>query len=105
MPKAPRAQGLFDPWALDAGGAIDRAQAQLAEERRTFYVALSRARERLVVSTSPGVRRSVPSRFCDEAFGPLPHPIAPGADAPPVTLAEAVASYPRTLAAPHPSRP
>ena len=99
MPKAHRAQGLFDPWALDVGSAIDRAQAQLAEERRTFYVALSRARERLVVSTSPGVRRSVPSRFCDEAFGALPDPIAPGADAPPVTTAEAVASYRRTLAA------
>jgi superfamily I DNA/RNA helicase/RecB family exonuclease len=98
MPKAHRAQGLFDPWALDAGTAIDRAQAQLAEERRTFYVALSRARERLVVSTSPGVRRSVPSRFCDEAFGSLPDTITPGADAPPVTLGEAVASYRRTLA-------
>jgi len=97
MPKAHRAQGLFDPWALDAGGAIDRAQAQLAEERRTFYVAITRARERLVVSTSPGVRRSVPSRFCDEAFGVLPDPIAPGAEAPPVTMAEAVASYRRTL--------
>jgi RecB family exonuclease len=98
MPKAHRAQGLFDPWALDAGSAIDRAQAQLAEERRTFYVALSRARERLVVSTSPGVRRSVPSRFCDEAFGALPETITPGAEAPPVTLGEAVASYRRTLA-------
>jgi RecB family exonuclease len=98
MPKAHRAQGLFDPWALDAGSAIDRAQAQLAEERRTFYVAITRARERLVVSTSPGVRRSVASRFCDEAFGALPDPIAPGADAPPVTMAEAVARHRRTLA-------
>ena len=99
MPKAHRAQGLFDPWALEAGSAIDRAQAQLAEERRTFYVALSRARDRLVVSTSPGVRRSVPSRFCDEAFGSLPDPIPPGGDAPPVTVAEAVAQCRRTLAA------
>ena len=99
MPKAHRAQGLFDPWALEAGSAIDRAQAQLAEERRTFYVAITRARDRLVVSTSPGVRRSVPSRFCDEAFGaPLPDPIVPGAETPPVTMAEAVASYRRTLA-------
>ena len=97
MPKAHRAQGLFDPWALDAGTAIDRAQAQLAEERRTFYVAVTRARERLVVSTSPGVRRSVPSRFCDEAFGALPDPITPGAETPPVTMAEAVASFRRAL--------
>jgi superfamily I DNA/RNA helicase/RecB family exonuclease len=99
MPKAHRAQGLFDPWALDAGSAIDRAQSQLAEERRTFFVAITRARERLVVSTSPGVRRSVPSRFCDEAFGSLPDPIPPGADAPPVTMGEAVAHLRRTLAA------
>ena len=54
IPKAHRAQGLFDPWALERGGAIDRAQAQLAEERRTLYVALTRARRRLLVTTSPG---------------------------------------------------
>jgi superfamily I DNA/RNA helicase len=35
IPKAHRAQGLFDPWALELGSAVDRAQAQLAEERRT----------------------------------------------------------------------
>ncbi|MGH2760781.1 MAG: ATP-dependent helicase, partial [Actinomycetota bacterium] len=78
IPKAHRAQGLFDPWALERGGAIERAQAQLAEERRTLYVALSRARRRLLVTTSPGVRKATPSRFCEEAFGPLPEPITPG---------------------------
>ena len=81
IPRAHRAQGLFDPWALEAGTPVDRAQAQLAEERRTLYVALSRARERLVVSSSPGTRRATPSRFLDEAFGAVPEPIVPGDDA------------------------
>lgn len=98
MPKAHRAQGLFDPWALESGGAIERAQAQLAEERRTFYVGITRARRRLVVSSSPGVRKATPSRFCEEAFGAVPEPISPGADAPPVTLGEAAARWRRTLA-------
>ncbi|HYZ90796.1 MAG TPA: ATP-dependent DNA helicase [Actinomycetota bacterium] len=98
IPKAHRAQGLFDPWALEAGGAIDRAQAQLAEERRTLYVALSRARRRLLVTTSPGVRKATPSRFCEEAFGVLPEPITPGADEPPLTIGEAAARFRRTLA-------
>ncbi len=98
IPKAHRAQGLFDPWALERGGAIERAQAQLAEERRTLYVALTRARRRMLVTTSPGVRKATPSRFCEEAFGVLPEPITPGADEPPLTLAEAAARHRRTLA-------
>jgi superfamily I DNA/RNA helicase len=102
IPRAHRAQGLFDPWALEAGSPVDRAQAQLAEERRTLYVALSRARERLIVSCSPGTRRATPSRFLDEAFGSVPEPIVPGDDLPPLTLAEAVARHRRTLS--HPDR-
>jgi superfamily I DNA/RNA helicase/RecB family exonuclease len=98
IPKAHRAQGLFDPWALERGGAIERAQAQLAEERRTLYVALSRARRRLLVTASPGVRKATPSRFCEEAFGALPEPITPGADEQPLTLDEAAARHRRTLA-------
>jgi ATP-dependent exoDNAse (exonuclease V) beta subunit len=98
IPRAHRAQGLFDPWALESGSAVDRAQAQLAEERRTLYVALTRAREKLVVSASPGTRRATPSRFLEEAFGTLPEPIVPGSDLPPLTLAEAAARHRRTLA-------
>jgi superfamily I DNA/RNA helicase/RecB family exonuclease len=98
IPRAHRAQGLFDPWALEEGTPADRAQAQLAEERRTLYVALTRARERLSVSSSPGTRRATPSRFLEEAFGTLPEPIVPGDDLPPLTLAEAAARHRRTLA-------
>ncbi|TDT33701.1 ATP-dependent DNA helicase UvrD2 [Naumannella halotolerans] len=39
--------------------------AQVAEERRLFYVALTRAREHLRVSWSPGPRNRRPSRFLD----------------------------------------
>lgn len=98
IPKAHRAQGLFDPWALEAGNAQDRALAQLAEERRTLYVALTRARRRLVVSCSPGVRKATPSRFLTEAFGTLPEPVVLDDEGPPVTLAEASARLRRTLA-------
>lgn len=46
--------------------------ASLAEERRLFYVALTRARERLVVTWArarqPGGRERNPSRFLDDAF-------------------------------------
>ncbi len=100
IPRAHRAQGLFDPWALEEGSPVDRAQAQLAEERRTFYVALSRARNQLVVSCSPGTRRATPSRFIEEAFGSVPEPIVPGDDTPPLTLTEAAARHRRTLASP-----
>jgi superfamily I DNA/RNA helicase/RecB family exonuclease len=100
IPRAHRAQGLFDPWALEAGSPVDRAQAQLAEERRTLYVALSRARQRLIASASPGTRRATPSRFLEEAFSEVPEPIVGGDDLPPLTLAEAVARHRRTLAHP-----
>ena len=100
IPKAHRAQGLFDPWALEAGGAIDRAQSQLAEERRTFYVAVTRPKRTLLVTTSPGVKKSTPSRFCEEAFGPLPEPITAGLDDAPLTLGEAAACHRRTIADP-----
>lgn len=46
--------------------------AALAEERRLFYVAITRARERLIVTGArarqPGGRERTPSRFLDEAF-------------------------------------
>jgi superfamily I DNA/RNA helicase/RecB family exonuclease len=100
IPRAHRAQGLFDPWALEAGTPVDRAQAQLAEERRTLYVALSRAKTRLIVSSSPGTRRATPSRFLEEAFETVHEPIVGGDDLPPLTLGEAVARHRRTLTHP-----
>ncbi|HVE92204.1 MAG TPA: ATP-dependent DNA helicase [Actinomycetota bacterium] len=100
IPKAHRAQGLFDPWALELGSAVDRAQAQLVEERRTLYVALSRARTRLVVSTSPGTRRAAPSRFLEESFGEVPEPVPSSQAQRPLTIPEMTGMLRRTLSAP-----
>jgi superfamily I DNA/RNA helicase/RecB family exonuclease len=97
IPKAHRGHGLFDPWALGLGSPVERALAQLAEERRTLYVALTRARRRLIVSCSPGLRRASPSRFLEEAFGEIPSPSALG-EGPPLSLAEAAGRLRRTLA-------
>lgn len=98
LPRSRPARGLFDPWALEGTTAVDRALASLAEERRTFYVALTRARGRVLVTHSPGPSgRSVPSRFLEEAFGAVPEPVPPPAPVP-LTLREAEASFRRTIA-------
>ncbi|GAC1368121.1 MAG: hypothetical protein NVSMB32_13200 [Actinomycetota bacterium] len=67
MPKGRRAQGLFDPMALEIADASDREIEAIATDRRTFYVAATRARRRVLftVSTS-GSGRGRPSRFLAE---------------------------------------
>ena len=72
----------------------------LAEERRLFYVACTRARERLVVTAvaSPDDEGEQPSRFLTELGVGAPPP--PGASA-----TAAVAPRPGQRAAPHRSRP
>jgi superfamily I DNA/RNA helicase/RecB family exonuclease len=98
IPKGRRATGLFDPYFLDETDAIQRARKNEAEDRRVFYVATTRARTRCIVTTSPGVsRRGEPSRFIEELVGEIPE-IAPAADLPPLTFAEAAARYRRVLA-------
>ncbi len=59
--------------AASAGTAPDRRTALLAEERRLFYVAVTRARERLVVTAVAGDEGDDrPSRFVEELGVPLP---------------------------------
>jgi superfamily I DNA/RNA helicase/RecB family exonuclease len=55
-----------------AGSAPDRSAELLAEERRLFYVAVTRARERLVVTAVQGAEQDRPSRFVEELGVPLP---------------------------------
>lgn len=58
---------------LAAGGndsPVERHTARLAEERRLFYVAITRASKRLIVTASDA-EESAPSRFLDE-LDPLP---------------------------------
>lgn len=73
-------------------GAPDDAEDHYREERRLFYVALTRARDRLVLThaTDYGGRRAhKPSRFIVEALD-LP---SPPKGRPPTSVLEAIARY------------
>ena len=67
IPKGRRATGLFDPYFLDEVDPVARFRKNEAEDRRVFYVAVTRASKRCIVTTSPGPsRRGEPSRFIEE---------------------------------------
>jgi len=74
--------------------------AMLAEERRLFYVASTRARQRLVVTAvkSPDDEGEQPSRFLSELGRPLQHRI--GRPLRPLSMDGLVAELRRTLADP-----
>ncbi len=96
IPKGRRAQGLFDPYVIDDDSAVARAKRAEAEDRRVLYVALTRARERCIVTTSPGPsRRAAPSRFLDEIVGELEIEDTP--DPPPLTFSEAAGRARRVI--------
>lgn len=63
-------ESLVDLVAQRDDSAVTRASARLAEERRLFYVAATRARQRLYV-TAVANEESQPSRFLDD-IDPLP---------------------------------
>ncbi|GLZ81948.1 DNA helicase [Actinorhabdospora filicis] len=60
------ADALVDTDAGRAARDINRAAVLLAEERRLFYVAVGRARERLLVTAVDDDEEGVPSRFLEE---------------------------------------
>ncbi len=96
IPKGRRAKGLFDPYVLDDDSAVARAKRAEAEDRRVLYVALTRAKGRCIVTTSPGPsRRAAPSRFLDEMVGELE--IASTPDLPPLTFSEAAGRARRVI--------
>ncbi len=100
IPKGRRASGLFDPYFLDETNPVARAHMNEMEDRRVFYVAVTRATRRCIVTTSPGPsRRGEPSRFIEELIGEMPEVEAQG-DRPPLTFGEAAAGYRRVLADP-----
>jgi superfamily I DNA/RNA helicase/RecB family exonuclease len=101
------AEGILPPLAV---------QALLAEERRLFYVACTRARERLLVTAvaSPEDEGEQPSRFVDEltaaaradgAAGFVRHVHLQGRPARPLSLPGLVAELRRTLSDPASSLP
>ena len=98
IPKGRRATGLFDPYFLDETDPVARNRKNEAEDRRVFYVAITRATARCIVTTSPGpTRRGEPSRFLEELIGSVPE-VEARADLPPLTFTEAAARYRRIVA-------
>ena len=103
IPKGRRATGMFDPFFFEESSVLERARKNEAEDRRVFYVALTRASTRCIVTTSPGpTRKGQPSRFLEELAGGQLEVVRAG-DLPPLTFAEAAARYRRALV--DPSRP
>ncbi|HEV3472163.1 MAG TPA: ATP-dependent DNA helicase [Actinomycetota bacterium] len=98
IPKGRRATGLFDPYYLDETDPVARNKKNEMEDRRVFYVSITRATQRCIVTTSPGpTRRGEPSRFIEELTGAVPD-FEDRADLPPLTFSEAAARYRKTLA-------
>jgi superfamily I DNA/RNA helicase/RecB family exonuclease len=98
IPKGRRASGLFDPYFLDETDPVARSRKNEMEDRRVFYVAVTRATRRCLVTTSPGPsRRGEPSRFIEELTGEIPEVEKPE-ELRPLTFAEAAARYRRALA-------
>ena len=97
IPKGRRATGLFDPYFLDETDPVQRARKNEMEDRRVFYVSVTRASKRCIITTSPGPsRRGEPSRFIEDLIGEIPE-VQPAEDLPPLTFAEAAARHRRTL--------
>ncbi|HEX2052549.1 MAG TPA: ATP-dependent DNA helicase [Actinomycetota bacterium] len=98
IPKGRRAQGLFDPYLLQVPDAVSREVTAISEDRRTFYVAASRARRSVLFTAAPANGgRSRPSRFLVELAGEVPEATAPD-QLTPLTLSELSAGLRRTLA-------
>ncbi|MGH2703718.1 MAG: ATP-dependent helicase [Actinomycetota bacterium] len=88
IPKGRRAQGLFDPFALGIQEVAEREVEAIADDRRTFFVAATRARRHAIFTVSPGASgRGRPSRFLMELAGEPPTEAA-ASEHPPLTVRE-----------------
>jgi DNA helicase-2/ATP-dependent DNA helicase PcrA len=100
FPQYPKGDSMpFPPELRHAGG--DEREEHYREERRLFYVGMTRARDRLVLCHAQdlgGKRAAKPSRFVLEALGlPAPPKGAKGA-----TALESIARYAPTAETPAP---
>jgi superfamily I DNA/RNA helicase/RecB family exonuclease len=97
IPKGRRAQGLFDPFSLEIADVADREVEAIADDRRTFYVAATRASHRTVFTVSPGASgRGRPTRFLAE-LGVAPAEFESPAELPPLTEPEMAARLHKTV--------
>jgi superfamily I DNA/RNA helicase/RecB family exonuclease len=88
IPKGRRAQGLFDPFALEISDAVDREVEAIADDRRTFYVAATRAKSKTIFTFSPGPSgRGRATRFLAE-LGAHPLEVPEAGELPPLTFSE-----------------
>jgi len=100
IPKGRRSQGLFDPLMLEIASPADREVEAIADDRRTFYVAATRARSHVLFTASAARGgRARPSRFLIELAGAAPEQAAV-VDLPPLTTDEMAAQLHRSLATP-----
>ncbi|MGN6132282.1 MAG: ATP-dependent helicase, partial [Nocardioidaceae bacterium] len=101
-PDLRRRTSLLQPERIGPGQVLPPVptHARLAEERRLFYVACTRARQRLLVTAveSPEDDGDQPSRFLDELAVDRAH--VQGRPARPLSLAGLVAELRRTVADP-----
>jgi superfamily I DNA/RNA helicase/RecB family exonuclease len=68
LPRTTWSEGVFEAWRLDGDlDPVARARAVLESERRRFVLAASRARDRVVFTSSRAEGRGEPSRFVAEA--------------------------------------
>jgi superfamily I DNA/RNA helicase/RecB family exonuclease len=86
LPRTAWPEGVFEAWRLDGDlDPVARARAILESERRRFVLAASRARDRVVFTSSRSEGRGEPSRFIaeiglDASTGTIPGdptPLAP----------------------------
>ncbi|WP_139978245.1 ATP-dependent helicase [Nocardioides litoris] len=106
-PDLRRRASLLQPDRIGEGELVPPVSSRelLLEERRLFYVASTRARERLVVTAvaSPDDEGEQPSRFLEELGVPVTHRV--GRPPRPLSLAGLVGDLRRTLADPETPEP
>jgi superfamily I DNA/RNA helicase len=67
LPRTAWPEGVFEAWRLDGDlDPVARARAIVESERRRFVLAASRARDRVVITSSRSEGRGEPSRFIAE---------------------------------------
>jgi superfamily I DNA/RNA helicase/RecB family exonuclease len=98
LPRTAWAEGVFETWRLDGDlDPVARTRAVVGSERRRFVLAISRARDRVVLTSSKVDGRGEPSRFLSE-IGVEPLAELPLMDQGPLSALEAAGTLRRAAA-------